>query len=122
MKRPIALWVFVGVVAAGIMNFVLGLLGATVLWLAGDILGSGSSPVYVIFSLIAVGVGGFAAARLSGSMGFRASVAVGVSILVIQGAVALFRPDNLALWTQVLYFALLVPAAILGGRLARART
>jgi hypothetical protein len=123
--------VVVGVIAAGIVGNVLNLGILSVVFLAGRLSGGPDALVafrgsplqwwlWVLTGVVALAVGGFASTRVAGDDGLKAALIFGLAYLALQLAYAAFRPPD-SWWPFLADLALIVPAAILGGRLARRR-
>ncbi len=69
------------------------------------------------FGLITTGVGGFAAARLARGYPYFNALAIGVLGIVL----GLWLSDDLPAWFHALAYTLSIPAALLGGHLAKRR-
>ena len=121
----------VGVIAAGIVGNVLNLAVLSVVFLAGRLSGvpdalltfQGSAIQSVIWALtgvVALAAGGFASTRVTDDDGLGSALIFGLTYLALQLAYAAFRPPS-SWWPFLADLALIVPAAVLGGRLARRR-
>jgi hypothetical protein len=98
---------FVGLAAMYVVN---GASGVPVAW-----------PLPLVLVFLAAGAGGYVAARLFVPDAFRSSLLVGLAYLVIQMLALLFRPSGMPWSMQVTYLAVILPAAVVGGLLARGR-
>ena len=75
----------------------------------------------LILSMIYSVVSGWAAARIARERAFASSVALGVLLLVVGIGVQMQYWDVMPLWYHLLFLVALVPAVLLGYRLATNR-
>jgi hypothetical protein len=124
VKRGIWLWVTVGEIVALTANEVLKFGAAVLIYLAHQ---PASGILYWALSLIVIvlseGAGGYVAARQSGPRGATAALAVGiVSLCLVLAGFAFAGIATLwPWWMHAIYAALIVPSAVLGGRLVSKR-
>jgi len=116
--RPIS--VLVGLFVVRIATFVLELPAYALVWLAHlPSTGLVARAAGFVLAVLAEGAGGYIAARLSGPRALQAALAVGAIDAVLVLAWSLLRPSGAwEWWMMAAYAAVLVFAALAGGRLA----
>ena len=122
LLRLAAISVFGGVVLAFLARIPLKYGLSTILWLAHQpATGAVSLAAWLLTLVVAEGFGGYMARRFAGSHFMAAPLLVGVVDLALSTTALLYGPKPGAWSWYLAALVLTVPAALLGGRLARGR-
>ena len=117
-----AISVLGGVVLALLARIALQYGSAIILGLARQpATGALSLTAWLLSVTVAEGFGGYMARRFAGAHVMAAPLLVGIVDLVVSSAVLLYGPKVISWSWYLASLVLIVPAAVLGGRLARRR-